>query len=162
MKAYGIGPMFVTSSDSPEHVGAAAHQLMQDGREPIIVPMGNGQYAAFDLGRGSQHPGRPSFRQPRSRTINGATPYTPDSWMSKMIGPQATNAGHEARARVHPSDGKKLARIRRQDRPLSELFGFRKVGKSRRPRRSAESRRILCRPLRTHSSPGTISSWPIC
>jgi hypothetical protein len=103
MKAYGISPMLVTASDSPEHLQAAVHQLLGDGRQPIIVPVGNGQYAAYDLAGAANTPADlPSVNL--DRAMNGAQPYTPDAWMSKMIGPQGRmQAMKHAQDFTHPT-----------------------------------------------------------
>jgi hypothetical protein len=91
-KAYGINPMAIVDANDAKSATAQVKSMVEDGRTPLIIPIGGHQYAALDLNAVANTPADLS-RINLDRQLHGFPTYQPQEWMNaKMTSPAMRTA----------------------------------------------------------------------
>lgn len=91
-RAYGINPMAIVDANDAQAATAQVKGMVEDGRTPLIIPIGGHQYAALDLNAVANTPADLS-RINLDRQLHGFPTYQPTEWMNpKMTSPAMRTA----------------------------------------------------------------------
>lgn len=91
-RAYGINPMAIVDANDAAGATAQVKSMVEDGRTPLIIPIGGHQYAALDLNAVANTPADLS-RINLDRQLHGFPTYQPTEWMNaKMTSPAMRTA----------------------------------------------------------------------